>query len=69
MTDHKVDVMIYLRDTSEKTLEALRKLGFAQTGESKAIRLLIGTIDIRKLEDLAALDAVLRITPVTVTAS
>jgi hypothetical protein len=59
-----VDVMIFLADTSDETLAALKELGFVQTGESKAVKLLIGTIDIRKLEDLARLDAVLRIKPV-----
>jgi Ca-activated chloride channel family protein len=64
VTNYKVDVMIYLRDTSDATLESLKKLGFVQTGESKAIRLLIGTLDVRKLEELSKLDAVIRITPV-----
>jgi uncharacterized protein YaaR (DUF327 family) len=64
VTDYKVDVMVYLSDASEKTLEALKKLGFIKTGESKAIRLLVGTIDVRKLEDLAKLDVVMRVTPV-----
>ena len=62
--DYKVDVMIQLRDTSAKTLEELKKLGFMRTGESKTVRLLIGTIDVRQLEALAKLEAVLRITPV-----
>ncbi|HVF10022.1 MAG TPA: hypothetical protein VNA16_04420, partial [Abditibacteriaceae bacterium] len=62
---YKVDVMIYLRDTSDKTLAALKQLGFAQTGESKAIRLLIGALDVRKLEELAKLEAVIRVTPVS----
>ena len=63
VANYKVDVMIYLRDTSDKTLDTLQILGFLQTGESKAIRLLIGTIDVRKLEELARLDAVIRVTP------
>jgi Ca-activated chloride channel family protein len=62
--DYKVDVMIYLRDVSADTLAALTKLGFAQKADSKAVRLVIGSIDVRKLEELAKLDAVLRITPV-----
>ena len=44
--------------------EALKRLGFTQTGESKAIKLLIGTIDVRKLKELAELEAVIRVTPV-----
>jgi Ca-activated chloride channel family protein len=62
--DWKVDVMIFLRDTSDETLNALKELGFTQTGESKAVKLLIGTIDVRKLEDLARLEAVLGVKPV-----
>ena len=62
---HKVDVMVFLRDTSAETLAALKKLGFVQTGASKATSLLIGTIDVRRLEDLAGLDAVIRVAPVS----
>ena len=58
--DYRVDVMIYLRDTSPSTIAALKKLGFVQTGESKAITLLIGTLDARKLEKLAKHVAVVR---------
>jgi len=64
VVDYKVDVMISLRDLSDETLKALKELGFVQTGESKAVRLLIGTIDVRKLEDLAKLDVVIRVKPV-----
>ena len=63
--DYRVDVMIYLRDTSPSTIAALKKLGFVQTGESKAIKLLIGTIDVRKLEKLAKLEAVIRVSPIS----
>lgn len=64
VVDYKVDVMVFLSDASEKTLKALKKLGFVQTGESKTIKLLIGTIDVRKLEDLAKLEAVISVKPV-----
>ena len=62
--DWKVDVMVFLADTSDETIKALKDLGFVQTGESKAVKLLIGTLDVRKLEDLAKLEAVIRIKPV-----
>jgi Ca-activated chloride channel family protein len=62
--EYKIDVMIYLRDTSPETTQALKALGFVQTGESKAIKLLVGTIDVRKLEALVQLDAVTRVRPV-----
>jgi Ca-activated chloride channel family protein len=64
VTKFKLDVMIYLSDTSAKTLEALKKLGFEQSAESKAVRLLIGTLDVRKLEELAKLEAVVSVKPV-----
>jgi Ca-activated chloride channel homolog len=64
VVDRKVDVMIYLRDTSPQTIDALKQLGFVQTGESNAARLLIGRIDVHKLAELAQLDAVIRVTPV-----
>jgi Ca-activated chloride channel family protein len=62
--DCHVDVMVYLRDTSSQSIDALRQLGFVQTGESKAARLVIGTIDVRRLAELVKLEAVIRITPV-----
>ncbi|MEW6251399.1 MAG: VIT domain-containing protein [Planctomycetota bacterium] len=61
---YRVDVIVMLRDASEQTLAALAQLGFERTGESKAVTLLIGTIDVRKLEELAKLKAVLRVRPV-----
>ncbi len=64
VVNYRVDVMIFLRDTSEQTLAALQELGLQQTGESKAIRMLTGSIDVRKLKDLAQLSAVIRVRPV-----
>ena len=64
VTGYKVDLMIFLSDTSPKTLEALKKLGFEQSAESKAVRLVIGTIDVRKMLELAKLDAVVSVKPV-----
>ena len=62
--DYKVDVMIRLSDTSEKTMAALKQLGFEQTAESKAVRLVIGSIDVRKLMDLVKLEGVVSVKPV-----
>ena len=62
--DYKVTVMIFLRDLSDETLEALKELGVVKSGESKAIRLLIGTIDVRKLDELAELEAVVLVKPI-----
>jgi Ca-activated chloride channel family protein len=63
VTAYKADVMIYLSNTSPETLAALKKLGFEQSAESKAVRLVIGTIDVRKLLELAKLDAVVSVKP------
>ncbi len=63
VVDFKVDVRVFLRDTSPATLKSLKDLGFVKTGESKAVRMLVGTIDVRKLIALAELDVVLRVTP------
>jgi Ca-activated chloride channel family protein len=64
VVDHHVEVMVYLRDTLPQTIDDLQQLGFVQTGESNATRLLIGSIDVRRLAKLAQLDPVIRITPV-----
>lgn len=61
--DYRIIVMIHLRDTSKGVLESLAQLGFVQAGESKAVKLVIGTIDVRRLEALAKLAAVLRVSP------
>ena len=42
----------------------MKKLGFVQTGESKTIKLLIGSVDVRKLAKLVEIEAVIRVTPV-----
>ena len=63
--NYRVDVMILLRDASDEVRGALKKLGFEQTNESKSVSLLVGTIDVRKLVELATLDAVIRVSPVT----
>jgi Ca-activated chloride channel family protein len=64
VVDYHVDVMVYLRNTLPQTIDALKQLGFVQTGESKAVQLLIGRIDVRKLDELARLDAVIHVAPV-----
>jgi hypothetical protein len=63
VSNHLVDVMVYLSDTSAETFKAITDLGFTKTGESKAVRLLVGTLDVRKLEALAKLDAVVKVEP------
>jgi hypothetical protein len=63
VTGHQLDVILTLSDTSKETLEALKKLGFSETGASKAGKMLFGSIDVRKLEELAKLPVVLRVRP------
>lgn len=60
----RVDVIVVLAELGEKTAAALKELGFQVTGESKATRLLTGSIDVRKLEDLAKLAVVVSVKPV-----
>ncbi len=62
---YRVDVMITYRELTEAAQKSLDELGFKKTAESKTTRLLIGSIDVRKLEDLAKLNAVLRVEPVS----
>ncbi len=64
VANYRLAVMLYLRDLSADTLAALKKLGFEQSGDSKTVKLLIGTIDVRKLDELSKLEAILRIDPV-----
>ncbi len=66
VVNYRVDVMVYLRDTSPQAIDALKQLDFVQTGESNTTRLLIGSIDVRRLAELARLDVVIRIAPVVV---
>jgi Ca-activated chloride channel family protein len=63
VTAHQLDVILTLSNTSKETLEALKKLGFTETGASKAGRMLFGSIDVRKLDELAKLPVVLRVRP------
>jgi Ca-activated chloride channel family protein len=62
--EHQVDVMIYLHNTTSEALNALTRLGFVQTGESKVARVVLGRLDVRHLEQLAQLEVVIRVTPV-----
>lgn len=64
VTNHRVDIMIYLDNLSDETRKALADLGFEQQAESRTANLLIGSLDVRKLEDLAKLESVLRVRPV-----
>ncbi|HMQ15426.1 MAG TPA: hypothetical protein PKC49_05570, partial [Phycisphaerae bacterium] len=59
----RVDVLVSLQATDAATLEALKALGFEPSAESKTVRLLVGSIDVRRLDELAKLDAVVAVRP------
>ncbi len=61
----RVDVMLFVTNVSAETLAKLKELGFEQSGEAKGARVLIGSIDVRKLEALSKLDEVSAVRPVT----
>ena len=54
----KMEVAVYLYKLDDKALAELKKLGFVKILESKAVQMVIGTIEVKKLTELAWLDAV-----------
>jgi Ca-activated chloride channel family protein len=61
IVNHRVGVTLVLRDRSRATLAALKHLGFDLAASSAAAPVVVGTIDVRKLDALAALDAVVEV--------
>jgi len=59
----RVEVRVLLADLSDEVLAKLEKLGFKELAQAKAVKMLIGTIPVDKLEALAKLDAVRRVEP------
>lgn len=57
----KIEVAVYLYELDEKALAELKKLGFVKLLEAKAVKMVVGTVEVKKLADLAWLDAVRRI--------
>lgn len=57
----KMEVAVYLYKLDDKALAELKALGFVKILESKAVQMVIGTVDVKKLAELAWLDAVRRI--------
>ena len=57
----KIEVAVYLTDMSDKTLDALKGIGFAKMLDAPAVKMVLGTIEVSKLVDLAQLDEVRRI--------
>jgi len=54
---------VYLYELNDKALAELKKLGFSVSLEAKAVNMVIGSIDVKLLADLAWLDEVRRIEP------
>ena len=59
----RVRVMVTLADLSDETRAALKTAGFEEAGESNTGRILVGSVDVRKLEALAELAAVRWVAP------
>jgi Ca-activated chloride channel family protein len=61
--DGQIEVRVRLTDLSDEVLSKLTELGFKELAQAKSVNLVIGTIDVEKLEALAKLDAVRRVDP------
>ncbi len=61
--DGKVLIQVWLRDTSEKALAELKKAGLEISFESSTTKLVVGRVDVNKLEALAKLTTVVSIEP------
>ncbi len=59
----RAEVRVHVKDKSEKTLEALKKLGFREIGAVKSSKYYIGTIEVSRLEELAKLPEVIYVAP------
>ncbi len=59
----RVEVRVMLASLTDETLAKLKALGFAELGRAKSVKMLIGTIEVAKLEELSKLAEVLRIDP------
>jgi Ca-activated chloride channel homolog len=61
----KLEVRIFLSDTSDAVLEQLKKLGFEMTLAPKTAKMVIGRIGADKLAELERLTAVIYVAPMT----
>jgi len=57
----RIEVRIMLSAVSDEVLAKLKGLGFKELARAKSVRMVIGTIEVAKLEDLAKLAEVLRV--------
>jgi Ca-activated chloride channel homolog len=63
--NNKAEVQVWLSDKSESAIAQLKKLGFEIVLEPKSAKLLIGRIALDKLEELAKLNFVTYVSPMT----
>ena len=59
----KVEVRVQVTSLTDEVIKKLTELGFTELARAKSVKLLIGTIDVNKLEALAKLTEVRRIEP------
>lgn len=62
--DWRIDVIVQFASISDSLRERLKRLGFTEAGAAVGAKVLIGSIDVRKLEELSKMEAVLSIRPV-----
>jgi Ca-activated chloride channel family protein len=61
VVNNRIEVAVHLADTSEATITKLESLGFKILVRTKSVKMVIGTIEVSKLEALALLEEVRRI--------
>ena len=59
----RVEIRVQLTALNDEVVAKLKKLGFRELGRAKSVKLLIGTIDVKQLEELAKLTEVRRVMP------
>ena len=59
----RVEVRVQLANLSDETLAQLKEIGLKILAQAKTAKLVIGSIDVTKLEELAKLDVVVRVEP------
>lgn len=57
----KLEVAVYLNKLDDAALKELEKLGFVKLLDAASVQMVIGSIEVKKLEDLAYLDCVRRV--------
>ena len=63
VTAWRTSVIIELANMTPETRQKLKELGFEELGSGAAASVVIGTIDVRKLEELVKIEAVARVRP------